>query len=300
MKGFGYLTKEGFRNIWNNRIMSIASVCVLVSCLVLTGAAVLLSINVSEIVDRVGASNETTAYLSMDVSRLEASNIGKEIENLDNVVSVTMIKREDAYQDYKELLGDELFNKVDEKGNPLPDSFVVVMKDLNQYDQTVEQITKIDGVERVNDRREAAKMLADLSRLVNLVCVGIVSVLVIISLFIIANTIRTTMYSRRFEISIMKSVGATNAFVRMPFLIEGVIIGIVSAAVSTGIIALIYEAVRGAVVEYLQIAFFIPLSEVILPTALMFVAAGIFVGLFGSFISIRKYLKKEGNEILGW
>ncbi len=300
MKGFGYLTKEGFRNIWNNRIMSIASICVLISCLVLTGAATLFSINVSEIVDRAGESNETTAYLGMDVSRLEASYIGKDIEKLDNVVSVTMVKREDAYKDYKELLGDELFETVDEKGNPLPDAFVIKMKDLNKYDQTLKQVTSIEGVERVNDRREAAKMLADLSRLVNLVCVGIVSVLVVISLFIIANTIRTTMYSRRFEISIMKSVGATNAFVRMPFLIEGMIIGVISAAVSTGVIALMYEAVRSAVVRYLQMSFFIPLSRVILPTALLFVAAGIFVGLFGSFISIRKYLKKEGNEILGW
>jgi len=121
----------------------------------------------------------------------------------------------------------------------------------------------------------------------------------IISIFIIANTIRATMYSRRFEISIMKSVGATNSFVRMPFLVEGMVIGFISAAVSTGGIALLYEAVMNAITKMIPFTY-IPLSSVILYVAVAFVVASVVIGFFGSFISIRKYLKKEGNEILGW
>lgn len=298
MKGFGYLAKEGLKNVWNNRIMSIASVCVLVSCLVLTGAAALFSINVAKVVESVGDSNETTVYLKSDVSQLEAVYIGKDIEKLDNVVSTTFFPKEEALEQYKEELGDELFAQIEDR-NTLPDAFVVVMKDLSLYDKTIAEIKSIDGVDSINDHRELAKKLTEISNLINIICVGVVSALMIISIFIIANTIRATMYSRRFEISIMKSVGATDSFVRMPFLIEGIVIGIVSAVVSTGAISLLYESVMSAITSMIPFSY-IPLSSVLLYVAAAFALAGIVVGFFGSFISIRKYLKKEGNEILGW
>ena len=298
MKGFGYLAKEGLKNVWSNRIMSIASVCVLVSCLVLTGAAALFSINVAQVVESVGDSNETTVYIKSDVSQLEAVYIGKDIEKVSNVSSATFYSKDEAFKKYKEDLGEELFNKIEDR-NPLPDAFIVVMDDLSQYDETVADILKIDGVDSINDHRELAKKLTDISNLVNIICVGVVAALMIISIFIIANTIRATMYSRRFEISIMKSVGATNSFVRMPFLVEGMVIGFISAAVSTGGIALLYEAVMSAITSMIPFTF-IPLSNVILYVAVAFVIAGVVIGFFGSFISIRKYLKKEGNEILGW
>lgn len=298
MKGFGYLAKEGLKSVWSNRIMSIASVCVLVSCLVLTGAAALFSINVAQVVESVGDSNETTVYIKSDVSQLEAVYIGKDIEKVSNVDSATFYSKDEAFKKYKEELGEELFNKIEDR-NPLPDAFIVVMDDLSLYDETVANILKIDGVDSINDHRELAKKLTDISNLVNIICVGVVAALMIISIFIIANTIRATMYSRRFEISIMKSVGATNSFVRMPFLVEGMVIGFISAAVSTGGIALLYEAVMSAITSMIPFTF-IPLSNVILYVAVAFVIAGVVIGFFGSFISIRKYLKKEGNEILGW
>lgn len=298
MKGFGYLAKEGLKNVWNNRIMSIASVCVLVSCLVLTGAAALFSINVAQVVESVGDSNETTVYLKSDISQLEAVYIGKDIEKLDNVVSTTFFSKEEALEQYKDELGDELFAQIEDR-NTLPDAFVVVMEDLSLYDETVAEIKSIDGVDSINDHRELAKKLTEISNLINIICVGVVSALMIISIFIIANTIRATMYSRRFEISIMKSVGATDSFVRMPFLIEGVVIGILSAVVSTGAISLLYESVMSAITSMIPFSY-IPLSSVLLYVAAAFALAGIVVGFFGSFISIRKYLKKEGNEILGW
>ena len=277
MTGFGYLAKEGFKNVWNNRIMSIASVCVLISCLVLTGAAALFSMNVDNVVESVGKSNETSVYVKDGYSQLEAVYVGKAIEKLDNVESATFLSKEDAIKQYKSTLGDDLFAEMQGR-NKLPDSFIVVMKDLSKYDDTVAQIKKIDGVDSISNHRELAKKLTDISNLVNMICIAVVCALTIISIFIIANTIRATMYSRRFEISIMKSVGATNSFVRWPFLIEGMIIGLISAIVSTGAIAILYETAQALVYQIVPIDF----------------------GFFGSFISIRKYLKMEGNEILGW
>lgn len=299
MSGFGYLAKEGFKNVWSNRIMSIASVCVLISCLILTGAASLFSLNVQKVVDSVGKSNETTVYLKDDVSDLEAVYIGKDITKLSNVASAKFYSKDDAIKQYKEELGDEVFANMQDKDNPLPNSYIVVMNDLSKYDETVQEMKNITGVEEVNNRSEIAKKLTEISNLVNLISFWVVLALMVISLFIIANTIRATMYSRRFEISIMKSVGATNAFVRMPFLIEGMTIGFISAIIATGGIALLYEGVMQAVVQLIPFTA-IPLQSVILYVAAAFVVAGMVIGIFGSLISIRKYLKKEGNEILGW
>ena len=301
MKGFGYLAKEGFKNVWNNRIMSIASVCVLVSCLVLTGAATLFSVNVSKVVESVGQSNETTVYIDDSYSQLEAIYVGKEIEKVDNVTSAEFYSREEAYETFKAQLGDDLFKMIEvEKGIPLPDAFIVVMDDLSKYDDTIKQIQQIEGVDSVNNRGDFAKKLTEISDIVNIISLGVVIALTVISLFIIANTIRATMYSRRYEISIMKSVGATNMFVRIPFLVEGMVIGLVSAIVSTAGIALLYEGITKAISESMAIFDFIPLTDVIFYVAGAFAIAGVVVGFFGSFISIRKYLKKEGNEILGW
>ncbi len=299
MRGFGYLVKEGFRNVWSNRIMSIASVCVLISCLILTGAASLLSLNVEKVVDSVGQSNETTVYLKDGVSDLEAVYIGKDIEKIDNISTVEFYSKDDAFETFKEELGEELFEKISKESNPLPDSYIVAMDDLSLYDSTVAEIQKIDGVDSISNRSEIAKKLTDISKLVNLICFWVIIALMVISLFIIANTIRATMYSRRFEISIMKSVGATNNFVRMPFLIEGVVIGFISAVISTGGIALLYNAAMAAIEQFIPFTS-IPLGNVIIPVTISFVVAGVLIGFFGSFISIRKYLKKEGNEILGW
>ena len=146
MKGFGYLVKEGFKNVWSNRIMSIASVCVLISCLVLTGAASLFSLNVSKMVDEVGESNETIVYILDSYSQLEAIYVGKEIEKVDNVASATFYSKEEAFEQYRETLGDSLFSRIEDR-NPLPDSFIVVMHDLSKYDETVAKIQKIPGVD---------------------------------------------------------------------------------------------------------------------------------------------------------
>ncbi len=300
MKGFGYLVKEGIKNVWSNRIMSIASVCVLVSCLVLTGTAALLSLNVSVMVDAVGQNNEITVYIKEDFSQIETSYAGKDIEALDNVKDVIFVSSEEALQKFKSQVGEQLFERLGDRKKVLPDAFRVQMKDLSKYDETVAQIKTIKGVDTISDRREFAEKLTKVSNLVNIVAVGVVSALIIISLFIIANTIRATMYSRRFEISIMKSVGATNMFVRMPFLVEGMVIGFISAILSTGAIALLYNALVGVLLRTNLPIDYIPFVDVVLPLSLAFVIVGVLVGFFGGFISIRKYLKMEGNEILGW
>lgn len=312
MKGFGYLLKEGFKNVYSNRIMSIASVCVLVSCLVMTGAAALFSLNVLKVVDEVEKNNQTTVFIKKDTDAEKAkadyktlranrlNMIGDKIRELDNVESAEFVSQEDGLKQYKSKLGDDLFKLIEDREDVLNDSYIVTFKNAEQYDATVAQIKRINGVESITDRRSFAKKLSDISKLVNIVAICVVTALFIISLFIIANTIRTTMYSRRFEISIMKSVGATNSFVRMPFLVEGVVLGCVSAALSTGVLALLYKVADGLVDKVDLGIEPIPFMSILPVMVIAFVVVGVLVGFFGGFISIRKYLKKEGNEILGW
>lgn len=298
ISGFGYLIKEGFRNVWNNRLMSIASVCVLVSCLVLTGSAALLSMNVSNVVASVGNNNETLVYLDYKISRVESVYIGRDIEKLENVSSAEYISRDDAFKGYKDKLGKDIFDSMKDD-NPLPDSFKVTMIDLSLYEETVDKILAIDGVEKASSRADLAKRLTSINNLVQMSSFWIILALTIISLFIISNTIRATMYSRRFEISIMKSVGATDSFVRIPFVVEGMTIGLIASVLSTGAIIFLYDVIMKVIVDLIPFTF-IPITSVIGYVAGAFVGAGVFIGAISGFISIRKYLKMEGNEILGW
>ena len=299
MKGFGYLVKEGFKNVYANRIMSIASVCVLVSCLVMTGAAALFSMNVLNIVEEVEKNNETSVYILKEKDDLETKQIGVKLQEIENVDKVTFVSKHEAVEQFRNTLGDQLFDRIKDE-DPLNDKYIVSFKNTDKYEQTVDQIKKVDGVQSVTDRRDFARKLTKVSNLVTIVAVCIVAALIVISLFIIANTIRTTMYSRRFEISIMKSVGATNMFVRLPFLVEGMVLGFISAAIATGVLALLYRAASG-MVERIDLGLSaIPFTSVLIMLVLSFIVVGMLVGFFGGFISIRKYLKKEGNEILGW
>lgn len=298
ISGFGYLIKEGIKNVWHNRLMTVASVCVLISCLVLTGSAVLFSMNVANIVNSVGDSNETTVYLNDDVSNVEAVYIGKNLTALNNVEEAKFYSKEEAFKNYEKMLGKEIFNNMQED-NPLPHAYKVKMSDLSKYDKTVEKILKIQGVWKVSNRSETAKKLASMDRLVRVLSFSIILVLAVISLFIISNTIRATMHNRRFEISIMKSVGATNAFVRIPFVIEGMVIGFIASLLSTVAMVFLYDGILNIVSHLIRLTV-IPMSNVFWYIAGAFLFAGIFIGAVSGFVSIRKYLKKEGNEILGW
>ena len=257
------------------------------------------SLNVKTIVDKVGDSNETTVYMEDKATDAEITNAGKQMEGLSNVTSVSFFPKEEAIKDYKDVLGDKVFAEMEGDGNPLPDAYKVTVKDLSKYESTVKQIQNIKGVATVSSQTDVADKLTSLNKIIQILSVAIVLALVVISLFIISNTIRMSMYARRYEISIMKSVGATDTFVRIPFLVEGIIIGALSGVISTFGLMLIYDLIIEAlqyVVPFKAIAF----NSVMWPFLGAFIIAGVFVGILGGLISIGKYLKKEGSIILGW
>lgn len=299
MSSLGYLIKEGFKNLMHNRLMTLASIGVLISCLVLTGSAVMLTVNVSNIVDSVGDTNVTKVFLDDGMTKLEAVYKGKELKEVDNVLEVEFIDKEDSIQAYRGQLGEEVFANMTGDDNPLPYSYSVTMEDLSKYDETITRIKGVTGIASVSSHREVAEKLTNLSLFITTMSLWIILALAVISLFIISNTIRMTMFSHRFEISIMKSVGATNAFVRVPFIIEGIVIGLVSATISIGLLYLLSDGVINSVQNILDFSY-TRFTEVMWPMIGAFCVAGVLVGSLGSMVSIRRFLTHEGNEILGW
>ena len=228
----GYLIKEGIKNIWNNRMMSLASIFVLVSCLIITGAATLVSLNVTSLISSIGDDNMINVYLNYELSEIDSIKLGSSISKIPNVQSCEFYSKDDAITDYKETLGN-LYESMQGDGNPMPNVYKVQLKDLSKYSDTIKEIKSIDGVASVSDRSDIARKLTKLNSFVTIIGSWIVLILGIVTLFIISNTIRMTMYSRRFEISIMKSVGATNAFVRIPFMVEAMTIGLIAGLISS-------------------------------------------------------------------
>lgn len=295
-----YFLKEGLKNMAHNRMMTLASIGVLIAGMLLTGTAVLFSMNVKLMIQEVGDSNITTVYLDNDItSENDAEKIGEELNKLGNVLNVEFYSRDKAIEEYREALGEEVFANMQGENNPLPHAFKVTFSDLSKYDETVDAIMKIEGVDSVGNTRDVANKLTELNESVTNLSFWLVIALGLISLFIISNTIRMSMYSRRFEISIMKSVGATNHFVRVPFIIEGMMIGLLSGIIASAVMYFIYDILVSAI-NNIFVFNTIPFMSVFVYVASGFIAAGMAIGAIGGAISIRKHLKKEGKEVLNW
>lgn len=300
-KSSSYLIKDGIKNIWLNRMMSLSSIGVLISCLIITGAAVLISLNVSSLIHSIGDDNMLTVYLKTELSDIDSIKMSTEIEKIDNIKTCEFYSKEEVLKKNADTLG-SIYSYMQGKDNPYPNAYKVQLDDLSKYDETIKKISGIDGVDSISNRRDIALKLTKLNDIVTYVGLFAVIILGIVTLFIISNTIRMTMYSRRFEISIMKSVGATNSFVRIPFLVEGMTLGLISGVISAGVIIGFYNPLLQTATSIAQVVgeAAIPLSAIWPYIVLAFVGAGILIGALGSLISVSKYLKKEGGEILGW
>ena len=301
LSGLPYLLKEGFKNIWTNRMMSLASVIVLISCLIITGTAALISVNVRTLIANIGDDNEITVYLQPAFSDTDSIRLGTELSALSNVENCRFRSREDVLKSYQDTLGENIYASMQGEGNPFGNEYKLRLRDLSQYEDTVQQIKNLKGIDKVSDRSDIADKLTRLNYFVTIVGVWVVLILGVVTLFIIANTIKMTMYARRFEISIMKSVGATNAFVRIPFMVEAMAIGLFAGLMSSAVLIALYEPIRHAaagVIGMIRTAT-LPVDAVWFPTLLAMTGAGLLIGLLGGSVSITRYLHKEGGAILG-
>ena len=295
-----YLTHEGIKNIGINRLMSLASVAVLMSCLVMIGSAFMLFLNVDSLLKNIQAQNVIMVFADLDADDATVAQLKENIGKLDNIASIDFVPKEDAYKQVISSLGDNasILSGVDDSF--LPDGFKVTVSDMEFFTKTVNDIRGLPNVYSIQQNSDLAARLEKIRTAVSYISMGIVILLLIVAIFIIANTIKITMFSRKLEISIMKAVGATNSFIRWPFLVEGVTLGILAAILAWGILyglyaltgealLTIFGVLGGSLVSFWDYAVYIGIA---------FVVVSIIAGGFGSIISIGKYLKEQGSVVL--
>ena len=373
LRSIRHLIGEGFSNIWVNRLMSLASVGVLVACMVIIGLAILITENVNLALGNLekqnvvmvymedynwalydesdndkdnaedktedkntsedgetsdGEKNEDEASDDEDSEKSEDKDTEKEdgeepdengirysdyvihnekeakalcvkIEKLKNVEKVEFVSREEALKSVVETMPEgsqEAMNFDDKYGNPIPYAAKVTMTDMAHFDETVKEIEKLTGVDEVVSQKELAAQITAFKKGIGVAGFWIIAILIIIALVIVSNTIRVTMYNRKLEISIMKAVGATDTFVRIPFVVEGMVIGIISAVISEFLLYFCYRVATETITKVLSSGEIIKYGDMAGYIFLVFVAIGIIAGAIGSFIMIGKYLRKEGSE----
>lgn len=297
---FGYLLKSGFKNLWHNRLMSAASIGVLVACMMLIGGAALLSLNVANIVGIAGEENEVVVFLKDELTQDEIDQIGIDIQKMGNIKDVTYVSKEEALriEQEKEKWGG-LLDGLTEEDNPLPASYRIHLVDIteNKLVRTTEQIAQMDGIEDYNAPYKEATILTDIQNAVTMVGFIVVVILIAVSIMIISNTIKITVFSRSKEIYIMKLVGATDTFIRMPFMIEGILIGLIAAGLAFGILWLGYDYALSHVqingTSWLSITSdsLVKFEDVAAYLAGTFAALGAGLGFIGSIVFVRKHLR---------
>lgn len=301
MKGasLSYLTREGFRNIWVNRLLSLATIVVLISCLIIVGSGSLIFLNINAVLDLIEGQNVVMVYVNDDADDTMTQTLGVQLEAHANILEVEFVPREEAFQRQIEAYGDKAELLEGLSPEILPDAYKVTVKDLEQFDATVGEIRNFENVLQIRENSDLAGKLASIRNAVTYISIGIVAILFFVSLFIVSNTIRITIYNRRLEISIMKAVGATNAFIRWPFMVEGILLGLFSAILGLGIQYGVYSVASiwlGNVLSMLggEAVNFLDYVWIIFG---IFAFIGIVIGAFGSIISLNKYLKEHSNVV---
>ncbi len=292
INNLGYLIKEGVRGIFLHGFMSFAAVCVTIACLLIVGSFSCLAYNFNIIVEDLNKTNEVMVYVDESLSDAQARSVGTKLNQVENVYNAKFISREEALENFvADHQGEDAFIGVDAQN--LRHRYVVTLSDNNLIHETVETIKNVEGVAKVNANFELADGFSALQNVLHVASIVVISVLLLVSLLIISNTVKLAMYDRRDEIAIMKMVGATNGFIRLPFVVEGFTLGMVGAAISFGLMWLLYDwvVVKLDSLSTLKLLLnFVPFTELLVPMVITFAGAGLFVGVIGSWTSIRKFM----------
>lgn len=332
-----YLTGEGIKSAWANRLMTLASTGVLVACMVIIGLAILISENVNKAIGNLEQQNVVMAYMkdynwalygedkdsSNDASSTEetteeadengikdsdyvihsedeAKALCDEIAKLPNVAEVIFVSSEEGLESVKKSMlegQEEYFTFLDDEyGNPMSCAAKIKMKDMALFSETIDEIKQLEGIDVIQSQDELADTINAIKNGIGVAGVWIIAILMIIALVIVSNTIRVTMYNRKLEISIMKAVGATDAFVRIPFVVEGMLIGILSALIAEGLLYFCYRVATETIITSLGTTDIVKYGDMAWILLIVFLGIGILAGVLGSVIMISKYLRHEGSE----
>ena len=303
LSSFRYLVSQGFDNVWKNRVMAFASFCVLLVSLLLVGISVLFYININAVIGSIEDKNEVIVYLLDETDDARIEEIGKQLTAMDNVSAVTLYSREEAFADLKASMNDytQVFESLGDD-NPLPDAYRIRVNDIAQMEETVAAANAIPDVEYVSAPDSFVELLTELRRVIAIIAIAIIIALLIVSMVIISNTTRASVFARRREISIMQSVGATKAFIRFPFFVEGMVNGFMAGAVATLLTWFTYDSLVDMlgnfnVLSTIGLGSIIPYESIAIWVTVAYILAGSLIGALGSVFSTRAPLKHRAANM---
>ena len=297
LSGFRYLTNQGIENIWKNKMMAFATFCVLLISLLLVGVSALFYMNMNSMILGLGDQNEIAVYLNPDTPSGDVDRFPDELYKIENVERVEYISKEQALTRMQSQItkGQKIFNYIDGY-DFMPDGFSVTVWDNDYIEYTTEEISKLPNVQSASSSPQVAEFLRELRKVVSLIAGAIIVALVIVSMIMISNTTKASVFARREEIQIMKYVGATNSFIRTPFFVEGLITGFFAGAGAFFITWAGYDAVyrimteQGALMNAFGVGSLIPFENLRFSVAVCYIAAGSLTGALGSVISTRRHI----------
>jgi cell division transport system permease protein len=297
ISGIKYLANQGIENIWKNKMMAFATFCVLLISLLLVGCSVLFYINMNSMILGLGNQNEVAVYIEADTPQERVDEIGEQLKTMENISTVTYISKKEAYERMQNqiLQGKEIFEYIDDY-QFMPDGFSITVADNEKLRDTVDAITRIEDVQSADSSPQVAEFLRELRRVVTLIAGAAIIALAAVSMIMISNTTKASVFARREEIQIMKYVGATNTFIRTPFFVEGLVTGFFSGAGAYFITWAIYRSVydilmaQGMLMNAFGAGSIVPFAGIRLYCGLAYLLVGSLVGAFGSVVSTRKHL----------
>lgn len=292
-----YLVKKGISSVWKNFIMSFASFSILLVSLLLVSCAVLFMMNANIIMGNIEDTNEITVYIVENSTREQQQHIEDIMKSNGNLTDIRFYPKEEAIKDFREDMAQyaELLDYLDY--NPMPDTYLARVVDIANIRATVAAIESIEAVEQVKAPYDFAGALLNIRQMFTIIIAAVLLTLIVVSIVIVSNTIRASVFARRSEISIMKYVGATDGFIKLPFFVEGCFVGILAGAASWGVTWLIYDAIFSLFTDSITLwemfGFFdlIPFDAVKFPLLGISCLAGALLGAAGTLISMGKYLK---------
>lgn len=295
---FKYLARQGLHNMINNRLMSFASVGVLTVCLIITGVAGLFTANMNSLMMYLRSQNEVVVYLDENLDEAGLATVDSALRSISGLKEVTYVSRDEALDLMRDSMGDkaDLFDVFEGEENPFLANYKVILQDVGQMDEIVPQLESISGVVDVNVPTGLSDLVVNIHKAVTVISVGLVVVLGFVSIVVISNTIRLTVFARRKEINIMKYVGATNGFIRLPFFVEGIAVGLIAGLISSAIVLggyqllIIYSVDFPAFWGSILNSVLLGMDQVWWKVLVAFLAFGSLIGSVGTATSIRKYL----------
>lgn len=287
----GYLIKSGFTGIFSHGLMSFATVTITMACLIIMGSFGLLVVNINEMIADLESENEVVAFIDENLTEEEARAIESLIEAVPNVADAQFMSRAEAMENFQEDYDPELFDSLDE--SVFRHRYIIQLTDISLMSQTEADLENVDGVAKVNAHLDYAQGFITARNIVSIVSLALIIILIVVSFFIMTNTIKLATFTRREEIAIMRMVGASNGFIRCPFIVEGLVLGILGGLlafiIEWGLYSLLINKVMTGVAS--SLIALVPFSAVMWPLLIAFLGVGILVGVFGGSSAIRNYLK---------